>query len=152
MATTSSSGRTSTQAVRELQAVLRAGEDAAAAALGVVGLMIVNQIKVITTGPPLSRAGAPPGLRTGGLRLSYEWEPGRGHGKAGNYIVIRSNTHTLQPVPPNKPVIYASYLEYGTSKMRPRPHFRPAVEMISPLIPGIVGAAWTGGVNTRSRA
>jgi hypothetical protein len=114
--------------------------------------MITNQVKILITQqfPPQSAPGTPPHLRTGGLRLSYRWEPG---GEEGNrHVVIFSDTETRQPVPPGRPVIYASYIEWGTSLMAPRPHFRPAVEMIRPLIPGILGQAWSRGVEGRGAA
>jgi hypothetical protein len=138
------------QASRNLNAVIRAGENASETALGVVGAMITNQVKILVTGPPYSRPGFPPGLRTGGLRLSYRWEVNRGRGKRGAYVTVASDQRTHQPVPPGKAVVYAPYLEFGTSRMAARPHLRPAVEMIRPLIPGIVGAAWSGGVRRRN--
>lgn len=61
-----------------------------------------------------SAPGEPPAVDRGRLRASYTWQAG-GEGK-GSYVDIGTNT------------VYAPMLEYGTSRMAPRPHFRPAIE------------------------
>lgn len=135
-------------AERNLQVTLRAGQRAAEDSLTVVGLMITNAVKVSITKPPVSAPDTPPALRTGGLRLSYRHELRRTHGKAGSgkYLAVFSDRDTVQPVPPHKKVIYASYLEYGTSQMAARPHLRPAVAAVLPMVPGIIATAWAGGI------
>lgn len=147
MPTTSSTG-----AVRNLQVTLKAGQEATDQALAVIGLMVTNAVKLAITKPPVSAPGTPPSLRTGGLRLSYKSEVRRGHGRGkGSYVAVFSDEATLQPVPPGHRVMYAKYLEFGTSRMAARPHLRPAVEAIKPLIPGIVATSWAGGVRGVAR-
>jgi HK97 gp10 family phage protein len=41
---------------------------------------------------------------------------------------------------------YAAYLEYGTSRMAPRPYFRPAVEDIRPVFTARLEAAVAGAL------
>lgn len=131
------------QAERNLQVTLRSGRDNTREALHVIGLMIQNQVKVLLTGPPYSRPGQPPGLRTGGLRLSYTHDVRRS--ARGPYVAVFSDKQTLQPVPPHRQVVYAPYLEYGTSRMAARPHLRPAVNMVRPLIPSLIATSWRRG-------
>lgn len=133
------------QAERNLQVTLRAARDATAESLHVIGLMIQNQVKVLVTGPPYSRPGMPPGLRTGGLRLSYTHDVRKS--RSGPYVAVFSDKQTLQPVPPHHRVLYASFLEFGTSRMAARPHLRPAVNMVRPLIPGLVATSWRRGIS-----
>lgn len=135
-------------AARALEAVIKAGAERSEQALHVIGMAISNQVKMNITKhyPPASRPGSAPALRTGGLRKSYRYEvvPSRA-GKVA-HVVVYSDPRTIQPVPPNRQVIYASYLEFGTSRMAARPHLRPAVEQIRPLIPGIIRMSWAAGV------
>lgn len=61
-------------------------------------------------GPP----GGKPGVRTGRLRASITWRPGLDD--VSPYVDIGSD------------VIYAPYVELGTSRMAARPYLRPALE------------------------
>lgn len=58
--------------------------------------------------------GGGPNVRTGRLRGSITWEPGLD--SHGPYIDIGSN------------VLYAPYVELGTSRMPAYPYLRPALE------------------------
>jgi hypothetical protein len=135
------------RAEQNLQVTLRRAQDNTEEGLRVVGLLIVNHVKVLVTKPPYSAPDTPPGLRTGGLRLSYDSEVRKG--RKGPYVAVFSNKKTLQPVPPGKPVVYAPFLEFGTRHMAARPHLRPAVNRIMPLIPGIVATSWRTGLERR---
>lgn len=147
MLTTSSAG-----AARNLQVTLRAGQAAAEDSLAVIGLMVTNTVKTSVTKPPFSAPGTPPGLRTGGLRLSYKSEVRRSHSaRGGKYVAIYSDQTTIQPVPPGHKVDYPEYLEFGTSRMAARPHLRPAVEAVKAAIPAIVASAWSSGVRGSGR-
>lgn len=61
-----------------------------------------------------SQPGEPPASDTGRLAQSYEWKVGRDRG--GIFAEVGTN------------VFYAPYLEFGTRKMAPRPHVRPAID------------------------
>lgn len=61
-------------------------------------------------GPP----GGKPGVRTGRLRASITWRPG--YDDTSPYVDVGSN------------VLYAPYVELGTSRMAARPYLRPALE------------------------
>lgn len=60
--------------------------------------------------PPASSAGQPPAVRSGHLDASIELIP---DGRTGRIIHVKA--------------AYASYLEYGTSRMAARPFMRPAL-------------------------
>lgn len=135
-------------AARALEAVIKAGIERSEQALHVIGMAMSNQVKINITKnfPPASQPGTPPALRTGGLRQSYKYEVVPSRAGRVAYVAVYSDPRTMQPVPPGQRVIYASYLEFGTSKMAARPHLRPAVEQIRPLIPGIIRMSWAAGV------
>lgn len=135
-------------AARNLEAVIKAGAKRSEAALAVIGTMVTNQVKILITQtfPPQSSPGTPPHLRTGGLRKSYKFQVNPAEGGRVASVSIYSDRTVIQPVPPNREVVYASYLEFGTSKMRARPHLRPAVESVRPFIGGIIRLHWAEGV------
>lgn len=141
------------QAAENLEAVIRAGAKASERSLHVIGMLITNQVKVNITRafPPASAPGRPPHLRTGGLRQSYKFDVNPARGRRVASVSIGSDASTVQPVPPGKPVVYASYVEFGTSRMAARPHLRPAVDQIRPLIPGLIRLSWAGGARRGSR-
>ena len=61
-----------------------------------------------------SQPNEPPATRLGHLRKSYKYIV-KGEGlKAVGYV--------------GSPLEYSHYLEYGTAKMKPRPHLKPALE------------------------
>lgn len=92
-----------------------------------VGVLVTNRVKrnlsqkgtgrVYRRGRVLHQAsapGRPPAVDTGRLRSSYTWRTGED--PVGPYVEVGTN------------VEYAPWLEFGTVKMRPRPHLRPAIE------------------------
>lgn len=113
------------EAARNVELVVRASWDDSERALAVIGTEVTNEVKVLVTGPSPSEPGQPPGLVTGGLRLSYKWEPRVTRGRYRE-VWIGSDKSVLQPTT-GRQVDYAPYLEFGTRRMAPRPHFRPAV-------------------------
>lgn len=123
------------QARRNLGIVLRAGygTQPTAQTLAKVGLVVVNNVKRIIRSSPAggrqygrrgpgrpphraSAPGEPPASDTGRLMSSYTFQVGFG------YVDVGTN------------VQYAKWLEFGTSKMRPRPHFRPGIEQARGMI------------------
>lgn len=101
------------------------------------GLLIVNQTKrnlskhgtgiIYQRGNKTHQTSAPgeaPAVDTGRLRASYTSEA---H-EAEKYVEVGTN------------VEYAPFLEYGTSKMDARPHFRPAIEQTRAAIQAAVVA------------
>jgi HK97 gp10 family phage protein len=77
----------------------------------------VTKIMISTPYPPSSTPGDPPHMRTGDLMRSIQ------QNKRGRTYVISAGTD-------GGTASYASYLEYGTSKMAPRPFMRPMIGMI----------------------
>ncbi len=65
-------------------------------------------------GAPPGPPGGKPGVRTGTLRRSITWKPGAD--AESPFVDIGSN------------VLYAPYVEHGTSRMEARPFLRPALE------------------------
>lgn len=63
---------------------------------------------------PPSTPGHPPAVVTGRLRASITWRPGRD--AISPYVDVGSA------------VVYAPYVELGTSRMAARPYLRPALE------------------------
>lgn len=75
-----------------------------------------------------SAPGDPPAVLFGRLRSSYTWSSGSD--SRGPYVEIGTN---LEKAP---------FLEFGTRRMRPRPHFRPAVDDTT----GEIAAAVAAGI------
>lgn len=146
-------GNNADAAAKNLEMVIKAGRERSEQSLHVLGMAITNQVKINITKnfPPASEPGTPPALRTGGLRKSYKYAVNPSRGRKVASLSVYSDRTVLQPVPPHKEVIYASYLEFGTSKMKARPHLRPAVEQIRPLINFTFRAAWAAGVQEAAR-
>ena len=97
------------------------------AEMDIIGAEVTNAIKLSLQGPGSGRTyrrgrvihqasapGQPPATDHGRLIGSYTWQTGT-DGK-GPFVDIGTS------------VAYAPHLEYGTSKMAARPHFRPAIE------------------------
>jgi hypothetical protein len=121
----------SVQAANNIKIVLAAGREGARAALTALGIEGVNTVRVMLTHPSPSAPGEPPGLIMGGLRGSYDWEYGESGDEAWVYIGSDASRH--RPIT-GEAVDYAHYLEFGTSRMAPRPHLRPAMALLTPLI------------------
>ena len=71
---------------------------------------VTNDI-VLSFGTSPSRPGQPPGVDTGALRLSMRWD------SVGRFV-----RHIMDGV------LYGIFLEWGTTKMAPRPFMSPAFE------------------------
>ncbi len=102
-----------------------------------VGVEVTNRVRVklSTTGTGrtyrrgrvvhrASSPGNPPAVDTGRLRASYTWR--LGSDARGPYVEVGTN------------VIYAPWLEYGTRRMQPRPHLRPAINDVRAQITRLV--------------
>ncbi len=133
------SGTDWAQAGRNIETVVRAGEEAMHKALPTIGTEAVNIIKVLLTHPPVSVPGEPPGLRSGGLRLSYNYEV-TSLTSHRSVLGIGSDAATRRPIT-GESVNYAKYLEFGTAIMAARPHLRPAVAIVLPMIAPTLRAA-----------
>lgn len=96
------------------------------AGLNDVGVEVTNRVKDLLSQPGQGRVyrrggvlhrasapGAPPAVDTGRLRASYTWRTGED--VQGSYVEVGTN------------VEYAPHLEFGTRRMRPRPHLRVAI-------------------------
>jgi hypothetical protein len=83
--------------------------------LELAGTVLRDDVRALisTPYPPPSAPGEPPHLRTGNLRESYTHVVERSY-DPGPTLYVGSN------------VRQARYLEYGTSRMAPRPHLRAA--------------------------
>lgn len=66
---------------------------------------------------PASLPGEPPALQSGALRASYRWWP------AGSKSLFIGSDDPKAP-----------YLEYGTGRMAPRPHFRVGITKALPQV------------------
>lgn len=71
-----------------------------------------------------SAPGQPPAVDTGRLRSSYTWQLGQD--RKGPFVEVGTN------------VKYAPWLEFGTRKMKPRPHLRPAINEVRRQIATLV--------------
>lgn len=108
--------------------------------LGIVGTVLVNEIKLTLSQPGTGRVygnhqasapGEPPAVDTGQLRNSITADTGQD--EIGPYVDVGSSLEK------------AAYLEFGTSTIDPRPFMRPSVEVATPkmadeLARGIVRA------------
>lgn len=114
------------QAAVNLSVVLKAAGLGAEAALARVGVELTSQIRQTLSQPGsgvvykrgsgshrASAPGEPPAVDTGRLRASYDWRTGR---DPRPYVEVGSS------------VVYAPFLEFGTSRMQARPHFRPSID------------------------
>ena len=103
-------------------------EDHITHALLIAASEAIEQIQeaVDTSYPPPSLPYMPPHTRTGTLKRSARIER----------VEPMQVTLSVGGEETNAP--YASYLEFGTSKMIERPFVAPVVERVAPGIPGIV--------------
>lgn len=130
------------KAAKNLSAVIHAayGPAPSARAMGSVGLQVVGAIKLLLSTPggghtyttrfytdsqgrvrpwghrtphTASAPGKPPAVDTGLLRSSYTFQVGSA--VAGAYVDVGTS------------IKYAPFLEFGTVRMKPRPHLRPAI-------------------------
>ena len=122
-----------------MEAVIDQIPSAGMAGIEIAAVEIVNMVKVLLSQPhagpvysrqrgrpggnPSSLPGEPPALQTGALRSGYDWRRLIGAVEIVNHV------------------IHSAFLEMGTRKMRPRPHVRPAVEIVRGQIPTFVARA-----------
>lgn len=139
------------EAHRHIEMVLKAGEAGGAAALPLIGLETTNVIKVLLTGPSPSSPGKPPGLIFGGLRLSYNYEVTDSPQPGLSTLAIGSDASTPRPIT-GEAVDYAKYLEEGTSKMPARPHLRPAMAIMAPLMGPMISRSITAAERVAAKA
>lgn len=76
-------------------------------------ILVESAAKIGWSAPP-SQPGSKPAVRTGRLRDSITWRPGVD--AASPYVDVGSA------------VVYAPFVELGTSRMAARPYLRPALE------------------------
>lgn len=129
------------EAERILTSVLRAGNFAVRPALNDTGIELVNEVRrsmastrrdpsrVYRRGRRVHVASAPgsaPAPDTGRLSSSYGWR------------VTSLGVGWLLEV--GTAVEYAPHLEFGTSRMAPRPHLRPAVAKTAVRIGAVIAA------------
>lgn len=102
------------RATRAMGMVLRAGEAGGSYEAKAWAREVLADLKLSLSNPARSAPYEPPGVITGHLRDSYDADVSIRHG----VIVVEVGSG----------VEYAGYLEFGTSKMEPRPHLRPAMD------------------------
>lgn len=110
-----------------------------------VGVEAVNRVRVALSTPGAGRVyrrpgvrgpravihrasapGQPPAVDTGLLRASYTYR--MGSDAKGNFVEIGTNVKT------------APWLEFGTRRMRPRPHLRPSIQSMKDRITELIAA------------
>lgn len=119
-----------------LAAVLEAAIDGANDAVDDWAHAMLADLKLTISAPGRSVPYDPPGLQTGYLLRSYEVDVNNGAA-----ITVELSTYAY----------YAGYLEFGTSKMAPRPHFRPAVARWLPLLGPMTAAGMVGAEKAMAR-
>ena len=145
MARSKVSAKSWAEAAANIRTVVEAGESAMNRTLPLIGVDGVNIIRVLVTHAPPSAPGEPPGLRFGGLRLSYDWDVS--HHPAGRVLRIGSDASTRRPIT-GEAVDYAKILEYGSRNMAARPHLRPGIEVLKPTITPTLAAACVAAERT----
>ena len=139
-----------TEAVEALGAVLRAtygGRTSVRRIMGRVGIAVQRAVRYEIKNSPrggrvykrkrkthkASAPGQAPAVDSGALLRSYTYQVGDG------YVDVGSN------------IEYAPYLEFGTRKMAPRPHLRPAVQRITNELAGTIANELTGTLRDEVR-
>lgn len=117
------------EAVRRLALVVREGLKGTTLALSQVGIELTARMKQTLSTPGRGRlyrgrrgrgdhqaslAGDPPAPDTGQYRSSMTWRVGKQGDQA--YVDVGTNQQR------------ATYLEFGTTDIEPRPHFRPTID------------------------
>lgn len=100
------------KAARNVQLVVNASFDDADRGLAIIGTEIVNTTRRMVTNPSPSQPGEPPGLVTGGLRLSYKWAYLSRRGRYRS-IEVGSDASTRQPTTGRR-VVYACVFDAHT--------------------------------------
>lgn len=83
-----------------------------------VSNVLRNSVYHVMSGGDVSAPGEPPGVRTGNYRSSFRSST--------------ENNGTSYTARVESDCIYGPYLEYGTSKMAPRPHCERILEDATP--------------------
>jgi len=114
-----------TRASNNIKAIATAIGPGAEAGLAVAGKLLVTRIQMLISKPypPASNPGNPPARRTGNLRSGYKAKVVKGQ---------------LSLAVQNDTADYWKFLEFGTSKMRPRPHVRPSMRAVRDELPKII--------------
>lgn len=113
-------------ATRTLELLLSATQDAKEDALLSMAVVLHATVVSLLTGPPYSRPGQPPGLRTGSLRRSYHFAMERQPDGSQRATVF---SDALTKRPDGRRVVYAGFLERGTRYMEARPHLSTAADL-----------------------
>lgn len=106
-----------------------------------VAVVIVNKVKTLLSQPGRGRIyrisgqrtihqasapGDPPAVVFGRLRSSYTWQAGQD--AQGDFVDVGTNQKK------------APHLEFGTRRMRPRPHLRPAIDQTKEAVSAAVAS------------
>lgn len=110
------------RATDELRSFLDGSDGVLYRELGELAMRVETQAKLNATGIPVSGANNPegrgPNVRTGRLRSSIGWAPGKD--AAGPFVEIGT------------PVVYGRYLELGLRNGRTYPFLMPALRAVLP--------------------
>lgn len=101
-----------------------------------------------------SAPGQPPAVDTNRLRQSWTVTPLKGTGAssnfAGNHQSIESRGGRVV-LTYGSNLFYAPFLEYGTSRMKPRPYLRPTMPLIAKAVEPVFATALARKFGRRTR-
>ena len=111
------------EVLRQMGATQETVDDAVTRGLEGAAARVVLEAQSLVSDayPPKSMPGMPPHLRTGALKRSIRIDD------------VQPNEVTVAAGGPGSFAPYAGWLEYGTSKMEPRPFMEPAGRNIEPV-------------------